>query len=415
MSLYSAMSTSLSGMNAQASRLATVGDNVSNAGTHGYKRATTSFASMVAEQGSSGYTSGGVSSTVRYSISTQGNISFSTNASDLAVQGTGFFVVQDAMGEEYLTRAGSFQYDSLGNLTNGAFGLIGDSLETGARGTIQVDFTRIDAAPSVNGRVAGNLNIDSPTITTVATGVPPTYVDPTPALNLENSVYSSKTSIIAYNGVGGTEILDVYYTKTPGNKWEVSVFNQADASANGFPYSSPALASGELEFDAVTGRALGPLKLDVQVPNGSVMNLDFSNTSQLAYEFNITDAKVDGRKASTIKEFVFGTDGTLSAVYNNGHIEATHRLLLASVTSPDKLSVLNDTLYQPNGESGAVSYGYPTEDFYGRLMSGALEGSNVDIADEFTNMIETQRIYTANSKTFQTGAEMLEILTNMKR
>lgn len=414
MSLYSAMSTSISGMNAQVSRLSTVGDNISNASTNGYKRANTLFASMVADQGKSGYASGGVNTATRYSISTQGNVSFSSKASDLAIQGTGFFVVADANGEEFLTRAGSFQYDSLGNLTNGAFGLIGEDINfPGIKAPIRVDFSKIDADPSRNGLIAGNLDVRADTVTTtVAGGV---YTNPTPSLNQANSVYTSKTSLVAYNGMGGTEVLDIYFTKTPNNIWEVTVFAKEDAGPDGFPYSNPPMASGTIEFHEVTGKPLNDLTLSVDVPRGATMELDFSDITQLAYPFVIDDGKVDGRKASTIKEFVFGDDGTLSAVYNNGHIEATHRLLFASVTSPDKLSVLNDTLYQPNSESGAVSYGYPTEDFYGRLMSGALESSNVEIADEFTNMIETQRIYTANSKSFQTGSEMLEILTNLKR
>lgn len=413
MSLYSSMSTAVAGMNAQASRLSTVGDNLSNASTNGYKRANTLFASMVADQGKSGYNSGGVNSATRYSIASQGNISFSTNTSDLAISGTGFFIVRDANGDDFLTRAGSFQYDSFGNLSNGTYGLVGERIDNpGVRETIQVDFAKIDSDPSRNGKVSGNVNADATTI--VTSGTPGAYTNPTPALNEANSVYTSKTSIVGYNGTGGTEILDIYYTKTPNNIWEVSVFANENASSTGFPYSSGPLASGTIEFDAY-GKPLNELKLSVQVPRGEVMELDFSKTTQLAYEFNITDAKVDGRKASTIQEFQFSADGTLSAIYGNGHIEATHRLLLASVTSPDKLSVLNDTLYQANYDTGPISYGYPTEDFYGRLMSGALEGSNVDIADEFTNMIETQRVYTANSKTFQTSSEMFETLTNLKR
>jgi flagellar hook protein FlgE len=417
MSLYGAMMTSISGMNAQVNRLSAVGDNVSNASTAGYKRATASFASMVIDSGSNNYMAGGVVSQVRYSIATQGNIGFSSNSSDLALKGDGFFIVQDATGVQFLTRAGGFQYDSMGNLSSGGFQLVGERIGTpGLMEPIQVDFAAIDANPTQNGSVSANLNVDEPVIATVVNPGPPvTYVNPTPLLNQVDSVYTSKTSLVSFNGVGGSEILDIYYTKTQNHRWEVAVYSQADASATGFPYSAPALGSGYLDFDPIYGRPLGPLAFPVQVPNGLAVNLDFSETTQLASEFNINDATVDGRKASSVERFLFAADGRISALFTSGHIEQTHRLVVASVVSPDKLSVIDGTRFTANADSGPISYGYPSSDRYGSLISGALEGSNVDIAGEFTSMIETQNVYAANSKAFQTGAEMFEVITNLKR
>src|SRR3546814_754285 len=126
MSLYGTMRTGVSGMNAQANRLGTVGDNIANASTAGYKKASTQFSSLILPAGGGAYNSGGVNTDVRYSISTQGTFSYTTSSTDLAINGRGFFIVEGSDGVEYLTRAGSFQQLSDGTLVNAAgFKLMG--------------------------------------------------------------------------------------------------------------------------------------------------------------------------------------------------------------------------------------------------------------------------------------------------
>ena len=106
MSLYGVMRTGVSGMNAQSSRLSTVADNIANASTNGYKRASTEFASMLINSGSGEYTSGGVNTRVRYNISEQGNLSYTTSVTDLGIAGNGFMIVTDGNGTPFLTRGG---------------------------------------------------------------------------------------------------------------------------------------------------------------------------------------------------------------------------------------------------------------------------------------------------------------------
>jgi len=120
MSLYGVMRTGVSGMAAQSNKLSTVSDNIANVNTTGYKRASTEFSSLILKSGSGNYDSGSVETTVRYAITDAGNLHFTTSVTDLAVQGNGFFVVQDANGSNFLTRAGSFVPDSTGNLVNTA-------------------------------------------------------------------------------------------------------------------------------------------------------------------------------------------------------------------------------------------------------------------------------------------------------
>ncbi len=120
MSLYGMMRTGVSGMNAQANRLSTVADNIANSGTTGYKRSGTEFSSLIIPTTGGSYTSGGVTTTVRHAISQQGDLKYTTSGSDLAINGDGFFVVQNASGTPFLTRAGSFVPDGEGRLVNAA-------------------------------------------------------------------------------------------------------------------------------------------------------------------------------------------------------------------------------------------------------------------------------------------------------
>src|SRR4051794_33431206 len=133
MSLFGIMRTGGSGMNAQSNKLSTVADNIANVNTGGYKRASTEFSSLILRSGSGNYNSGSVETHVRYAITDSGPLQFTTSTTDLAIQGNGFFVVTDAGGTPFLTRAGSFVPDGQGNLVNLAgFRLMGFNLQNGA-------------------------------------------------------------------------------------------------------------------------------------------------------------------------------------------------------------------------------------------------------------------------------------------
>jgi flagellar hook protein FlgE len=123
----------------------------------------------------------------------------------------------------------------------------------------------------------------------------------------------------------------------------------------------------------------------------------------------------DGYAGSAIEKIEIGKDGVVSAIYGNGTIEKLFSIPLAEVPSPDRLTVLPGNVFAANSESGDVSIGLANEKTRGSIVSGALENSNVDIAEELTDMIAAQRSYTANSKVFQTGSELMDVLVNLKR
>ncbi|MGO4833510.1 flagellar hook protein FlgE, partial [Rhizobiaceae sp. 2RAB30] len=411
MSLYGMMRTGVSGMNGQSNRLSTVADNIANSNTAGYKRAKTEFSTLVVPNGGGNYNSGGVTTDVRYEISTPGVLNYTTSVSDLAVDGDGFFVVKNGSGTSYLTRSGSFVPDGQGRLVNAAgFYLTGYSYENGtpsatANGfggleVIKIASGGMTATPSTRGVFSANL---PSTADPVAAGELPSDNDPT-------SKYTAKSSLVAYDNLGAEVMLDVYYTKTADNTWEVAVYNKADAASGGttsFPYADPpgALATGTLEFDPTNGKLTTGGTLSMSVPNGGTLELDLSGMTQLSSKYAVEEAGVDGNGPSSIEKIEIGKDGVLSAVYANGSTKPLYRIPLATVTSPDQLNVLSGNVYSQSNESGDVRIGFPDEGGLGKMVSQALETSNVDIAQELTDMIESQRNYTANSKVFQTGSE----------
>ncbi len=418
MSLYSALRTGVSGMNAQSTKLSTISDNIANSGTTGYKAGNTVFSALVLESSAGTYNSGAVATNIRHSISQQGSLAYTTSSTDLAIQGNGFLVVANANGEPYLTRAGAFTTDaSTGNLVNsGGYTLLGYPIKDGdtsavLNGTanlepVSVTDRNLKAVASTEGTFSVNLPSDDEAVT-----------GDTPADNLPTSTYSVKTSIVAYDKVGHEVTLDVYMTKTASSpdQWQVAVYNAADAdSGGGFPYSSGPLATQTLSFDS-DGQLTSSSTMSIPVPGGETLSLDLTGTTSLATDFTPQNVTVNGNAPSAISGVDIDKDGIVYATYENGSRVAIYRIPLATVASPDNLQVVAGDAYRVTTGSGDMQIGFPTEGGRGGIVSGALEQSNVDMASELTDMIVAQRDYTANSKIVQTSSELLDVLMNLKR
>lgn len=419
MSLYGMMRTGVSGMAAQSNRLSTTADNIANSSTNGYKRAKAEFSSLVLPTTPGTYNSGGVTSSIRYAITDQGALQYTTSVSDLAVQGQGMFVVQDNTGASFMTRAGSFVPNGNGELVNAAgFILMGydasngipTATTNGFSGLVPVSLSQneLNATPSTSGEMSFNL----PSSATVVAAAD------LPSANAASATYTAKSSMQVYDNLGGQVVLDIYFTKTGADTWEVAVYNKADASASGgFPYSSAALATETLEFDGTTGDYLSTsaTSLSLTIPGGDTFELNLENATQLNADYTLFDSWSNGNAPSSIESVTIDGDGVLYAQYGDGTTKALYRIPLATTRSDDLLTVLPGNVYRPSNESGAVLVGFPEDGAFGSVVSGALENSNVDIAEELTTMIEAQRSYTANSKVFQTGADLMDILVNLKR
>lgn len=420
MGIGNVMRTGVAGMAAQGNKLSAVADNIANSDTIGYKRAEIEFSSRIPQSITGEYVSGGVDSKIRHAISEQGSLLPTDSVTDLAVRGDGFFVVEDASGSAFLTRAGSFVQDSDGYLVNaGGFYLLGFDVSSGtvpaptANGfagltRVKVADSSLTARPSDIGTLKVNLDSN-------ATAVAPALL---PSTNSALSEFTSKTSLVTYDNLGNEELVDVYYTKTADNTWEVAVYSQSAADPNGsFPYSSPALTTDTLTFDPTTGNLAGasPTTLTFTVPNGLPLTLNVVETSQLATGFTVLNALVNGNTASGFELLEISEDGTMFSSFSDSSRVETFKIPLANVPSPDSLLVLPGDVFQPGKGSGEVLIGFPNSGGRGAIVAGAKERSTVDLATELTSMIEAQRGYQANSKVFQAGSELMDVVVNLKR
>lgn len=412
MSLFNTMRTSVSGMAAQSNALSTIGENIANSGTTGYKRATSEFETLLGGGAAASYESGGVKTDIRYGIAAQGTLETTTSATDLAINGNGFFVVSNNGQGSYLTRAGSFVPDSTGNLVNAAgYDLMGykvaaDGTSSSTLSVVNVSNNTLQAVATTSGTLTANL---PSTATSVAAAS-------LPSTNTAGAVYTDKTSVTVYDNLGQSDVMDVYLTKTGDNTWQAVAYKQSDAAAGGgFPYSSSAVGSANLTFDPTTGSLTsGSAKtLSIAVPNGNTAAVDLSGMTQLATGFSVTTATANGNAPSRLDHIKIGNDGTLTSVYTSGAQVATYKIPLATVESPDNLTPLNGNVYETSTNSGTMILSTPTTGGTGSIVSDALEQSTVDLATELTNMIQAQRGYEANSKVLQSASDLLSVLNRL--
>lgn len=409
MSIFGTMKTAVSGMNAQANRLSTVGDNIANSNTTAYKKVTTAFSSFVLPSTEGSYNSGGVQTSVVNSISQQGALVSTSSTTDLAISGDGFFYVQDPTGANYYTRNGSFSIqqtaDGKSTLINSAgFTLLAapDAAAAGDPGQYQpilVEADKLTKVASTAATVNANFNSNA------AVG----------------DTFSSTVSFYEAN-YGSKGIFTVTYTKTAANTWTADI--TTDTALDAPAYATPVAAGGAvgtltLTFDPTTNKidtiAGGtPASSTDQTTTLAGIKFDMTKVTELASD-SFSKIAANGSASSSLEDVRVDKDGTVYAVYANGTKKALGVVGLATFASPDELEVSTGNVYSATSGSGNATFGIPQQAGVGTIVSGSLEASNVDLANELTEMIEAQRTYTANSKVFQTGADILDVLVNLKR
>jgi flagellar hook protein FlgE len=418
MSLYGLLTTSASGMSAQSTLLGTVADNIANIDTTGYKNSSAEFSSLVLDTNVTNYQSGSVLATTRTSVDAQGGLTSTSSPTDLAIKGNGFFIVQGPDGQPVLTRAGSFVENASGNLVNAAgYTLMGYPAGTtgaanGYNGLTPINLSTLGLKASAT--TSGQLYLNLPSNSTV---YPTALLPNLPSSNGAAGTvgFNQKTSLVAYDNLGNQVTLDVYLTNQGGNTWEADVYDASGATNGGFPYASAALATGTLTFDPSNGTLLSGSPLTLTVPNGKSMTLDMSQTTQLATSYTVLQASTNGNAPSQVNNITIGTDGTLSTSYQNGATVQQYTIPLATVVSPDSMSVITGNAFEPNMNSGAAQIGKAGLGGVGTIKSSTLENSTVDLASELTTMIAAQNNYQANSKVFQTGSQLLQVLIGLER
>jgi flagellar hook protein FlgE len=388
MSLFGALRTSVAGMNAQSHRIGAVSENIANVSTTGYKRTRAEFETICGSNTIAPYYTGGVATDLQNLNDEQGTITLTGRSTDLAMRGDGFFVVNSPDGTPGLTRAGAFTPDAVGHLKNAAgYYLMGYDLTSGGAqvsngltglSRIDVNQVALNAQASTSGFMIANVNADA------AVG------------DVSNS------SLVAYDALGHKTQLDIAFAKTAANTWSATITGGAST------------VNATLSFDPSTGKIASPTSLSIPIANGSTVALDISKTTQYASAFTVSQASIDGHAPSQLDRVEIGKDGIVSAIYQDGTVVPRYKLPIANVVSPDNLTSLDGNVWWESLSSGPVVLGDAQTGGRGSVVSGALEASTVDLGNELTTMIEAQRGYSANSKVFQAGSDLLDVLMNLK-
>jgi flagellar hook protein FlgE len=422
-----AFRTSLSGLDAAATDLSVIGNNIANASTNGFKESRTEFADVFATSftGVSGNTPG---SGVRVaSVSQQfgqGNVEFTSSNLDLAINGDGFFVLDDG-GTNAYTRAGAFTTDKDGfvvdssgrqlqtfpaNYVNGVF----NSFNTGALAPLQLSTS--DSAPQATTTVTPTLNLDATEAQIVAA------FDPNSA-----DTFSHSTSTTVYDSLGNPFPATMYYVASnpATNQWQV----HTQVDGNTLTLNTAADNFFTMTFDGAGGNptittGAGPTPAATAIPfdnltlgNGSsplALTFDYSSTSQFGGDFAVNALDQDGFASGRLSGISVDEIGAVSATFTNGQSSILGQVALAKFPSSANLRQLGDTSWAETFGAGDRVLGSAGTAGFGSVQSGALEASNVDIATELVSLITAQRNFQANAQAISTENEIQTAIINIR-
>jgi flagellar hook protein FlgE len=427
MGITNAMYAGVSGMAAEGDALGVVGDNVANSNTIGFKQSRAIFEDVLGGAAGQRNTIGGGVRMVRsQQIFGQGSTMNTGNATDMALSGDGFFVVHgQVQGVEgnYFTRAGQSVIRNDGTLTTATgmpyegYGMNPDGTFGSSLGPIQLSTAALPPKASKSFDVTANLDSTSTT--------PALPWDP----QNPGATSNFSTGMKVYDSLGTAHDVDVYMRKTGAGTWEYHAVTASDG-VGGAPGTNTEIASGTLNFtsdgllQSTTG-AGATVSFTGATPNQAI-TFDFgesiaaggtgkTGTTQFGSASNVSAQSQDGYSSGDLAGVKIEADGTVKGVYSNGEQIPAGKLAIAKFRSNDGLGRAGGNLWMQTQESGEAALGTAGAGGRATLVSGALEQSNVDIAQQFVDLISHQRAFQANSKTITTANEMLQDVVNLKR
>ncbi|MFO7541408.1 MAG: flagellar hook protein FlgE [Thiobacillus sp.] len=408
----------LSGLNAAAKNLDVIGNNVANSSTVGFKQAKAEFADVFANSltGSGGAQVGiGVKVTQVAQQFTQGNITSTNNPLDIAVNGAGFFRMDNG-GEITYQRNGQFQLDRLGFIVNpsGArlSGYTANSsgvLSTGASAPLSINTA--DLVPQITSEINAVLNLDSGSAPVDAAMVPFNMNDPTS--------FHSSTAVSIFDSLGNSQTLQTFYVKRPSGDWDVYAAN--DGALIGPVPPAVAVPVGTLSFNTSGALTSGMPLPAINVPATATgaatpfpVTLNYTGTTQFGSVFSVNALDQDGYTSGRLAGFSVGADGMLLGRYTNGQAAVLGQVVLANFANPNGLQQLGNNMWAETATSGVPLVGTPNSGGLGVLQSSAVEDSNVDLTAELVNLITAQRVYQANAQTIKAQDAVLQTLVNLR-
>ncbi|MBS1301869.1 flagellar hook-basal body complex protein [Loktanella sp. SALINAS62] len=422
MTISSSLNAGVLGLSANATRLATISDNIANSQTYGYKRIEADFHSMVIGDRAGGYTAGGVRATTTRLIDQRGSVIATANATDIAVRGRGMFPVTTEVSLDnpggnnpmMLQTTGSFRVDDQGYLKSNS-GLVLMGWQANPDGTIpayprdspngltpvQINTNQYPGEPTTEMRLFANL----------------------PATETEAGANGNIQPVLIeyFDNLGKPETLSVVFTPTvPGvgasNEWTMTISDSAsddavvgeyrltfdDTRGSGGTLLDVQTISGDA-YDPATGRmgfdvAGGPISFEIG-PYGSTQGM-----TQLSDSFAQVTVNKNGSQVGALTGIDIDPNGYVRASFDNGINRVLYQIPLADVPNVNGLQALDQQAYRVTPESGAFFFWNAGDGPTGDVVNFAREESTVDIAGELTELIQTQRAYSSNAKVIQTVA-----------
>jgi flagellar hook protein FlgE len=410
-----AFSNALSGLTADSTAINVVSENLANLNTTGYKDEQVSFEDLVNQSlsGFSNATSISGSTVAQTSQDfTQGTLQTTGGAFDAAIQGGGFFVLSNSTGQQLFTRQGNFSITASGDLMTSS----GQNVE---------GWNAANGVLSTNG-ITSNLVVP---VALSATPVATTQFSTTVNLDSNATVGSPggtfSTPIQVYDAQGNAHTLTVTYTLTAPNNWSYAV-TIPSADVGGAGTTTTLGSGGTLTFDG-NGNLLSPastsgaISIPISLADGANIgnppgtltwnlydssgNPTISQNAQASTDLSNTQ---DGSQAGSLVGVDIGTNGALIANFSNGTTETVGQIALASILNPATMQQLDGNSFAITGATAAPVIGMPSTGARGSISGGALETSTVDIATEFTNLLQYERGYQANSKVITTEDQVIQ-------
>ena len=427
MSLYGALLTGVSGLDANSRALSVTSSNIANVNTVGFKTSTADFSTFLASSGIGDIAPASVQVSAQQQLTTQGLLQSTGSATDLAISGNGFFIVTDNAQKpvsSYYTRAGSFTQDANGFLknTSGYFlegwTLNSDGSMPANRSAVSpIDLSSLNGTAKATDTIGLKANLQS-------SSDPVAYVSGDIAAG--NVTPDFEQTINVYDSQGGARPMNFSFVKTAANTWAYEVSYQGDpadiTSANPVgtgtitfnsdgTLATPAggTASLTVPWSAATGLASQDITLNFGTPNESDGVTQFAATSAL------TLASVNGAPFGSLSSVSVDDQGYVTALFDNGIQQKVFRVPLATFANPDGLSASPGNAYQITENSGTPNVLEAKSGGAGSIASDSLESSTADLATEFSDLITTQRAYSAATRIITTADQMLQELMQIKQ
>lgn len=429
MSLYGALLTGVSGLDANSRALSITSSNISNVNTVGYKTSQADFSTFLATTGDTGDiapASVQVSSSQR--LTEQGLLTSTSSSTDMAISGSGFFVVTDNPNNPasaLYTRAGSFSPDALGRLKNSA-GLYLEGWQLQADGSMPANRNSLGLINlgSLNGTAEASQTMTLRANLQASAALVSPY---TPGdMNAGTVTPQFEQTVNVYDSQGTARPMQLSFVKTAADTWGYEISYQGNAADIGGAGSNP-VATGTLTFNA-DGTLASPASTTLNIPwaasTGLVpqsVNINFgtvgqsNGVTQFDAPSSLNAANVDGAPFGALTSVSVDRDGYVTALFDNGIEKKVFKVALATFTNPDDLAPMAGNAYQLTDASGVATILEPRTGGAGSIASNSLEASTVDLAKEFSDLITTQRAYSAATRIVTTADQMLQELMQIKQ